>query len=38
VRVITAGLLGLPDLLELAAVQVITKETWPLLAEADVIA
>ena len=38
VRVIPAGLLGLSVRLELAAVQVITKATWPLLAEAEVIA
>lgn len=38
VRVITAGVEGLPLRVELAAVQVITKATWLLLAEAEVMA
>lgn len=38
VRVIPAGLLGLSLRVELAAVQVITNEIWPLLAPAEVIA
>jgi hypothetical protein len=33
VRVTTAGLVGLALRVELAAVPVMTNETWPLLAE-----
>jgi hypothetical protein len=34
----TAGVVGFPLRVELAAVQVITNDTWLLLAEAEVIA